>query len=491
MLNGKAETVDRWRRANAVLAALAAAVLTSACAHFSPDGGMLLVEEQAGGTLSKEVVKIRSEEDAAAAEARVRTLLAEPLSAESAVQIALLNNRGLQAAYNELGISEAQMVEASLPPSPAFTFSKLVTTGQFEIERQIVQNVLGLLTLPRRREIAEDRFHQAQVRAVEATLYSAAVARRAYYRAVAAIQTVSFLAKARLSAESVSELSKKLGETGALPKLDQAREHAFYAEISAQLAVARLRQRAERQKLNRALGLLGEQTDYKLPAALARLPGPPPPIADIETQAVLSRADLQIARMELAILAKQYGLTRATRFINMLEVAGISTHDRTLVPEASGPELPEDEKFNGYEIGFAIPIYDFGRARTRLAEQTYMRAVNLLIEKAVNVRSEADEAYQNYRGTYDIARHFEKEILPLREIISEQELLNYSGMLTDVFELLADARTRILANVQAIEAKRDFWLAKTDLHVAIVGGGADGAGGKPEGTTMASGTGAD
>lgn len=488
MLKGSAEAMNRGRRSVAVFSVLAVAALTSACAHFSPDGGMLLVEEQAGGTLGKEVVKIRSEEDAAASEARVAALLAEPLSSEAAVQIALLNNRGLQAAYNELGISEAQMVEASLPPSPAFALSKLFTTGQFEIERQIVQNVLGLLTLPRRREIAEDKFHQAQVRAVEATLRTAAEARRSYYRAVAANQIVSFLAKARMSAESVSELSKKLGETGALPKLDQAREHAFYAEVSAQLAVARLRQRSERQKLNRALGLWGQQTGHKLPGTLAKLPPPPPPIADVETQAVLSRADLQVARMELTILAKQYGLTHATRFVNMLEVAGINTSDSTLVPQTNGEELPDKDKFNGYAIGFEIPIYDFGRARTRLAEQLYMRAVNLLIERAVNVRSQANEAYQTYRGTYDIARHFEKEILPLREIISEQELLNYSGMLTDLFELLADARARILANVQAIEAKRDFWLAKVDLHVAIVGGGADDAASPSETTTLASGT---
>lgn len=273
MLKGSADSMRRWRRNCARLGALAAALLVSACAHFSPDGGMLFVEEQAGAALGTEVVKIRSAEDAAAVDARVHALLAEPLTAEAAVQIALLNNRGLQAAYNELGISEAQMVEASLPPSPAFTISKLFTTGQFEIERQIVQNVLGLLTLPRRREIAEDRFHQAQVRAVEATLRAAAEAQRAYYRAVAANQIVSFLAKARTAAESTSELSKKLGETGALPKLDQAREHAFYAEISAQLAVARLRQRVEREKLKRALGLWGEQANYKLPGALARLPG--------------------------------------------------------------------------------------------------------------------------------------------------------------------------------------------------------------------------
>lgn len=106
------------------------------------------------------------------------------------------------------------------------------------------------------------------------------------------------------------------------------------------------------------------------------------------------------------------------------------------------------------------------------------------------MRSQADEAYQTYRGRYDIARHYEKEILPLRQIISEQELLKYSGMLTDLFELLADARARILANVQAIEAKRDFWLAKVDLHVAIVGGGED-TGGKPEGTAMTAASGGD
>lgn len=472
MLNRGREVAISRRGIAGTIAALAASLAMTACAHFSPDGGMLPVEEQAGAQLDKDVVKISNQADAAAIEARVQSLLAEPIGPESAVQIALLNNRGLQAAYNELGVSEAQMVEASLPPSPAFALSKLFTTGQFEIERQIVQNVLGLLTLPRRREIAEAKFQQAQVRAVEETLRTAAIARRAYYRTVAANQTVSFLERARLSAESVSELSKKLGETGALPKLDQAREHAFYAEVSAQLAIARLRQRSERQKLNRALGLWGAQTSYELPGVLAKLPPPPPAIADVETQAVLSRADLQIARMELAILAKQYDLTSATRFINMLEVAGINTSDNTLIPQTNGEELRDKEKFNGYEIGFQIPIYDFGRARTRLAEQEYMRAVNLLIESAVNVRSQANEAYQTYRGTYDIARHFEKEILPLREIISEQELLNYSGMLTDLFELLADARARILANVQAIEARRDFWLAKVDLHVAIVGGGA-------------------
>ncbi len=175
----------------------------------------------------------------------------------------------------------------------------------------------------------------------------------------------------------------------------------------------------------------------------------------------------------------------------MRVVAGINTSDSRRVPETKGEERPDKDKFHGYAIGFEIPIYDFGRARTRLAEQSYMRGVNLLIEKAVNVRSQAREAYQAYRGGYDIARQFDKEILPLRDIISEQTLLNYNGMLIDLFELLADARARITANVQAIEARRNFWLAKVDLHVAIVGGGTDGTEITPGPATLAASTGSD
>ena len=78
---------------------------------------------------------------------------------------------------------------------------------------------------------------------------------------------------------------------------------------------------------------------------------------------------------------------------------------------------------------------------------------------------------------YDIAKYYEKEILPLRDIISEQTLLKYNGMLTDLFGLLTDARARITANVLAIEAKRDFWLSDVDLNTAITGGGGDKGGG--------------
>src|SRR5260221_13779949 len=153
-----------------LLASALAALLLTGCASFSPDAGMGAVSGIAATELKKDALKIDGDEAAAAGRARVRGLLASTLPVDAAVQIALLNNRGLQAAYNELGIAEAAMVEASLPPSPTISLQRISGAVEIEIERRIVGDILALATLPVRSEIAGDRFRQAQLRAAAATL---------------------------------------------------------------------------------------------------------------------------------------------------------------------------------------------------------------------------------------------------------------------------------------------------------------------------------
>ena len=445
--------------------AIASALLLSACQTWSPDGGMSVVADIVGHDLNKDVVALRTPEETQAARARVRALLRRPLTADAAVRIALLNNRGLQAAYNELGLAEAAMVQASLPSNPTFSLSRVSTSIEIEIERRIVADILALASLPARAEIAADRFWQAQLRAAEETLRVAAETRRAFYRAVAARELGGLLEQAKSAAETATELARRLGETGAMNKLDQAREQVFYAEVTAQLATARQRAASERERFTRLMGLWGGDLDFKLPGALPALP-PPKALPAIETEAVRRRVDLQAARIELNALAKSYGLANATRFINLLEVSGTSKTQR----EADGAR----GSGGGVEVEFQLPIFDFGEVRVRQSEQTYMQALNRLVERAVNVRSEARDAYRNYRSTYDIARHYRDEVVPLRKIISDEMILRYGAMQIDVFALLAEARQRINSSVSAIEARREFWLAHTDLSVAVVGGGPSG-----------------
>ncbi|MGT2478181.1 hypothetical protein ACU4GR_03180 [Methylobacterium oryzae CBMB20] len=104
------------------------------------------------------------------ADARVDALLRRPLTADGAVQVALLRNRGLQAAFNDLGVSEAQYVQATLPPSPRLSITQWGLGFNTEIERSVAASVLELATLPVRAEIARQRFTADQYNAAEQVL---------------------------------------------------------------------------------------------------------------------------------------------------------------------------------------------------------------------------------------------------------------------------------------------------------------------------------
>jgi outer membrane protein TolC len=449
-----------------IVASAFAALALVGCASFSPDAGMDLVTGIAGTALGRDAHRVDTEEGSEVALGRVRRLLASPLSADRAVQVALLNNSGLQAAYNELGIAEAVRVEASLPPSPAFSLSRISTSVELDIERQIIADILALATLPARADIASDRFRQAQLNAAQETLRVGVEARRSYYRAVTSRQLVAFLEQANSAAGTAAKLATELGRTGAMNKLDQAREQSFYLELAAQLATARQQAASDREALVRSLGLWGSDLGFKLPDALPALPKRPKDLPVIEVEAVRQRVDLQVARLEVDALAKSYGLTNATRFINLLDVAGISRtqHDSAGAHGTGG----------GVDVQFQVPIFDFGDARLRQAGEAYLQAVNRLTEKAVNVRSEARDAYQVYRSTYDIAAHYRDRVLPLRQVITDETMLRYGAMQIDVFSLLTEARQRVTVNIAAIEAQRDFWLASANLTAAVAGGGTAG-----------------
>ncbi|MBP0115722.1 TolC family protein [Bradyrhizobium vignae] len=443
------------------------ALSVSGCAAFSPDSGMTDVSDLTNQAINKDVAFVRTAEGTGAVEARVRQLLSRTLSADAAVQIALLNNKGLQAAYDELALAETDLVEQSLPPNPVFSISRISGNGASEIERQVVGDILALATLPFRSDIARDRFRAAQLRAALATLRLAADVRRAYIRTVAANEMVVLLTDAKATAESTAQLAVKLGETGSLNKLDQAREQVFYAETTADLATARQTAASTRERLARLMGLWDEGLDFRLPSALPSLPRRPLALPSIEADAVAHRIDLQIARLELTALAKSLNLAEATRFVTLLDLAGISR--RTRDPE--GPPFRE----RGFDVQFQIPIFDGGEVRVRQAAETYNFAFNRLSERAVNVRSEARDAYRAYRSTYDIASHYQREIIPLRKIITEEMQLRFSSMQVDIFALLTEARQRMASLRGAIDARQRFFLAQADLQTALNGGGAAAA----------------
>ncbi|MHB1438083.1 MAG: TolC family protein, partial [Thiobacillus sp.] len=221
------------------LAALSA-VLLGGCASFSLDGGFDAVQSATRSHIEKDVVWARDDASRSQTQARVDALLEKPLSADDAVQIALLNNPGLQAAFNTLGIAEADRVAAGRLPNPGFSIGRLTRGSEVEWERSLHLNLARLLTMPMRADIEQRLFEQTRRGLVLEVLRLAAETRRAWVAAVAAGQTAQYQQQAMEAAEAGAELARRMAQVGNWSKLKQAREQAFYADAA--LAVARAEQ---------------------------------------------------------------------------------------------------------------------------------------------------------------------------------------------------------------------------------------------------------
>ena len=440
-----------------VLALVASAGVLGGCASFGADGGFSAVERTTKERIGKDLHWARGDADLDTIAKRVAELLAKPLTVDDAVQVALLNNRGLQADFQEIGITEAEVVQAGRLPNPGFSFGRSSRGGEREIERGLHFNLARLVAMPLIGRMEARRFEQVKGRVAMNVLSLAADTRKAYFTALAAEETVRYMRQVKQAADASAELARRMEQVGNFNKLQRAREQSFYANAALQLARAEQAQRSTRERLVRLLGVWGTQTAFALPERLPDLPPSPLDLPDVEQVALAQRLDVQGAKQAAEQTASNLGLTKTTRFVNVLELG---------VMRNSSNEEPTQR---GWEIGFELPLFDWGGARVARAEAVYMQTLHRAAETAINARSEVREAYTGYRSAYDIARHHRDEVVPLNQRIAEENVLRYNGMLIGVFELLADARTQIASVNASIEALRDFWIAQADLDMASIG----------------------
>jgi outer membrane protein TolC len=440
------------------IAAVLGTSLLSACTTLSPDGGIPAVQDIAGSRVAEKLTYVDSDAARTRVRAAVQERLARPLSSADAVAIALMNNPGLQAAYAELRIAEADLVQATRLRNPGISYGRFRKGDEREIERRIVFDVAGLLTLPWRVDAERQLYGAAQLRAAGEVARLAGEARRAWVEAVAAAESARSAVQVKEAAEASAEIAAQMARAGNFNRLAQSREQVFYAEATAQLARTRQAAFAARERLTRLMGLWGEQAYFALPERLPDLPANPRELRDADATAIEQRLDVLAARRETEALAGSLGLARATRFVNVLDVA--YEHETS----------SHDVRRTGYEVELSLPIFDWGDARLAKAEAGYMRSFNRAAEVAIHARSQVRESYAAYRTAYDVARHYRDEIVPLRKRISEENLLRYNGMLISVFELLADSREQVAVVMAAIEASRDYWIAEANLEAALTTG---------------------
>jgi len=282
--------------------------------------------------------------------------------------------------------------------------------------------------------------------------------RQAWVDAVAARQVAHYREEVATAAGTAAELARRMQATGNFSRLQRAREQALAAEETANLIRARQNATAAREALIQRLGLTPSQAQaLRLPDQLPALPEAPIDEATAGAALLDNRLDVRIARTDLERTAKSLGLTQVTSVVNGLHVAGVRNS-----------ETGESSQ-RGFEVELPLPLFDFGDAARAGGEARYLAAFNRTLELASNASSQVRVAYEGYRSAYDLARHYRNEVVPLRQNITEESVLQYNGMLIGVFELLAAARSQSASAVQAIEAERDFWRAEAALKASLLG----------------------
>ena len=446
-----------------LLLIMLAALGLGGCAGFSKDGGFDAVAHATKTHLAKDVQWPRTEGEQAKVMEQVSGLLANPLSVDDAVQIALLNNRALQASFSELGISEADLVQSGRLPNPRFDLRHAGSAGQSDIEESLSFNVLWLLTMPFVHEIEKRRFAQMQNSVVLSVMQLAKETREAFIAAVAARDSVDYLRQVVAAAETSAELARSMVAAGNWNRQDEFRERIFYADAIRGMTQAELSEDAAREKLTRLMGLpapeIGARPAFKLAEHLPQLPQSIEGLPDVDAAILQDRIDLQLQRLEVDELRRRLNLTNATRFVNVLDLGPMGVQQGT-------PRQPYE---TGYALSLEVPIFDGGSIRVKRSAAIYAQSVDRFAQAAIDARSQIRQAYANYRASFDLARQQRDEVVPLRQAVAEQNLLLYNASLISIFELLAGAREQVLGFDEYIHRVRDFWIAKSELDSALLG----------------------
>ena len=443
-----------YLRLNAILLTV---LMLVGCATPSAQDNFSPVSELTKTRLAgKETRWLQSDKERQELRQVINAKLSQPLTIDDAVQIALLNNRGLQAQYAQLGIAVSDLQAVSRLPDITLSLAHLREGDSLAVDRAISFDLLSLLTRPAARRLEQQNLEHVRLSVMMEMLNLATATRRAWIEVVAAKELEASAKQTNQAAQAARDVVERLMQVGNLSRLDLLREQALYADTQAELAQAQQQVILHQAQLTMLLGLWGEDSQYSLPSTLTSLPDSPRADNATESTALQQRVDVLAANQSSQRLAQSLGMTRTNRFIDVLDLG----YQRNSV---SGQAMQK-----GYDISVRVPLFTGGTRQTK-AQFLYQQSLDQAADTAIRARAEVRASYTSYRLAYDTAKHYQQHVLPVRAQIAEEMMLRYNGMLLSVLDVIANARDQAQSQRASIEAKRNFWLADSILEAAMNG----------------------
>ena len=391
----------------------------------------------------------------------VRAILRRELTADRAVQIALLNNHELQARFEEIGIAQAAVIEAGLLSNPSlaasFRFPNRPPSGS-NIEYSIAQNFLELIMLPLRKRVAAAQLAQTETRVADEVLRLVTEVKTAFYTAQARRQMLDRFRVVSQINEAAVEFTKRLHDAGNTSDLELANQQGSYEQSRVEVTQTELQLQRDRERLNRLLGLWGSEIDWKMADRLPELPAREISLQNLEARAIAHRLDLKALRMRLDVIGQSLALRTKTRYVPTEIKVGVDTERETDGQRVTGPTLDLE-----------LPIFNQGQGEIAKLTAQYRRAQRELEARTVNARSEVREARDQMIAARDLTSYIGKKLLPTQQQAFNLTFQQYNYMLKGAYDLLLAKQNEVAAERSYIEAWRDYWIARAELERAVGG----------------------
>jgi len=400
---------------------------------------------------------IKTEQEAVSVNEIVNTLLSQPLSQENAVRIALINNRSLQQTYEQIGISQSELVQAGLMSNPLLGYSYGrgggVTTSTLSLDVAF----MDLLWIPLRRELGGLALEETKYRVGDEVLKTVRDVKKGYIDARVAQEQVSLYDSQLKSHEASVQLATRQYTAGNLSKRSFLKIQDTYSHARLESIQLHRENAVARETLNRLLGVYGMQTHYVFERHPLKLFAPLKNEEGLERYAIAHRLDMNAAIKAVDYAASEAGYAKNTRLLSEAELSG------------SSEKTTNTNRFNTFGIKIPIPIFDFGQGRVSHSQAVYNQSIHHLYEVAVKIRSEVREAYASSRYTYDRAHETSEMIVPINQQILAETQLFYNGMLDGIYELLEDQRRYGEARMESLNTLADYQKAQADLEYVLGG----------------------
>ncbi|HZI65104.1 MAG TPA: TolC family protein [Thermoanaerobaculia bacterium] len=438
------------------LALLLGAAFLTGCSSVPRDAGFGEVEKAVALRTGHPVV-LQTSGEAPTSDDAVRPLLDGKLTADRAVEIALRNNRDLQAELAELGVARADLIEAITVRNPILDGEiRFPGDPKNPFEIAVTQTLFDLFRLPARRRFGLALFEASKLRVTGAVVHFAAEVRSDYYDLQAARLVLARQRVITDAAAASTDLARRQHTAGNISDLDLENEQAVYEQAKLDLARAELEELQTRERVISDLGLVDSTTTLDLPDEFAPIPEQEIALEGIEDKALSDRLDLQVTRREIEAAERQGPLARW----EVWDEVTVGVHRE---------REPEGRSTTGPALSIPIPIFNRGEARRARAAALLRQAQQRYAALTVNARSEVRSARERLLEARARAQYLRDVIVPRRARILALTQLEYNAMLRGVFELIRARQNLASAERELVLGQRDYWIARSDLDTALAG----------------------